>query len=249
MFKNGSSGPVAGRRGLLSLALLAALAAQAAADSPPVIATAGPAAATADKGYPTVRFDYGFVPFDRSCSRLTESEVPKEQIEELLARLESFQAYWDREGPPLLATMIAATGQPFRQREIIATMSLCDFPSMSHPLLINMRRFMDSGPQDPPRSMPMFAALVFHELLHIYVSDRLESSPLREKYKDEPGSVKSHMHLMALMKKVYLELGRQEVLEEIIAKDQKPGRPIYARSWQIVNELEGYQPFVDELKQ
>lgn len=233
------------RRVLLSLGLLVLLASLVTVGS-----MAGfepePSPTGAGSGYPKVRFDYGFVPFDRACSKATGKEIPQEQIAELESRLASFQEHWDEEGPRLLEATIAATGKPFIQQHLTAVMSLCDFPSMSHPLLLNMRRFLNSGPEDPPRSKSSFLSLVFHELLHIYVTETLEKSPLIEKYADEPGSVKSHMHLMAIMKKVYLQLGLEDELAELVAKDA--GRPIYARSWQIVNELEGYQPFVDELK-
>jgi len=247
MSKKFSDGRV-DHRVLFSLALLVLLASLVTVGSMAGFEAEESTQASKSKGYPSVKFDYHFVPFDRACSELGKTEIPVERIEELNERLGEFQKHWDQEGARLLEAMIAATGKPFKQTELVAVMSLCEFPSMSHPLLINMRRFLESGPEDPPRSMSSFLSLVFHELLHIYVDDNLENSPLSEKYAEEPGSVKSHMHLMAMMKKVYLQLGLEAELQQVINEDRKAGRPIYLRSWEIVNELEGYQPLVDELK-
>lgn len=227
------------RAGLILAAAL--LGACAAAERP----AASPASGA---GVPSVRFDYGFVPFDRTCSRLTGNEIPQARIDELASKLDLFQAHWDRDGRRLLETAVATVGKPFPDRDVTVVMTLCDIPSMSHPLLLNMRRFLDTGPEDPPLPLEQFSALVFHELLHIYVSRLLETSALDEKYADEPGSVRSHLHLMALLKHVYLALGQDDVLAAIVAKDQREGRDVYKRSWQIVNEIEGHEVFVDELR-
>jgi hypothetical protein len=69
-----------------------------------------------------------------------------------------------------------------------------------------------------------------------------------EKYKDEATMVLTHLHLMAVMKHVYLKLRRREQLQEIIAWDSAAENPIYRRGWQIVNDIEGHRAFVDELK-
>lgn len=204
--------------------------------------------ASAQTGYPEVSFDYGYVPFDRACSDLTNFEIDKAWIEELESRKHEFEAAWKATGPKLLETVIAETGKPFRQHDVMATMSLCKFPSMSHPLLLNMRRFLDSASEGEPREKHMFVALVFHELLHKYVTEHRGETAMLRKYKNEPFSVKSHIHLMALMKMAYLNLGLEKELEDIVERDRKLARPVYLRSWEIVNEIEGFQVFVDEMK-
>lgn len=230
---------------VLALALFAAVA--------PVLSETAPALDEIEpgdgggSGYPTVTFHYSFVPFDRSCTDLTGFEIEPAWIDELTERIDFFREYWGREGPRLLETLVADTGTPFRQREMIATLTLCNFRSMSHPLLLNMRRFLASATDGSPRSLSMFGALVFHELLHTYVVDNLENSPLIEKYSEEEGSVRSHLHLLALLKKTYLKLGRTEELAEIVARDTKIG-PVYARAWEIVNDVEGHEAFVNELR-
>lgn len=79
-----------------------------------------------------------------------------------------------------------------------------------------------------------------------FTRDR-EESALLKKYKAEPFSVKTHVHLMAVLKNAYLTLGYEDELQAIMALDGKIG-PVYARSWEIVNELEDYKAFVGELK-
>jgi len=59
--------------------------------------------------------------------------------------------------------------------------------------------------------------------------------------------VKNHLHLMAIMKMVYLKLDREEQLKQIIEKDHEIDNPAYGRAWQIVNDIEGHQAFVQEL--
>jgi hypothetical protein len=150
-----------------------------------------------------------------------------------------------------LTTTTAAINKPFRHKEMIATLTLCPIQSMSRPLLINVRPFLDGPTQHQPRPLFLFAALVFHELLHTYVIGARPPGPsaLLERYKSEEPVVKSHLHLMAVMKMVYLKLGREEQLQQIIAKDRDIGNPGYGRAWQIVNGMEGHDTFVHELRQ
>lgn len=207
--------------------------------------------AVAQSGYPEVAFDYSFVPFDRTCSEIAEYEIRPEWIEELESKMDTFRQTWQERGPRLLEITVEEIGKPFRQKEMQATMSLCRFPSMSLPLLLNMRRYLATATDNNPRDLHFFVALVFHELLHTYAFEILENqeaSALLEKYEAEPFSVKTHVHLMALLKNTYLKSGYEEELRAVIELDSQLG-PIYARSWEIVDELEDYRAFVDELKQ
>ncbi len=207
-------------------------------------------AALAQDIAPCVYFDYGFVPFDRACESLKGSEIDKAMVEEMSQRVGEFQEHWDVYGTPMIEMIIKEVGKPFRYRDIIATMSVCDFYSMSHPLILNMRRFLKNGPEAQPHSKQRFLALVVHELLHIYISNiGLEGLPMAEKYKDEPFSVRSHVYLMALMKMMYLKSGQVNAYQDMLDLEKEKNRPIYLRSWEIVNELEDYQAFVKELRE
>lgn len=200
-----------------------------------------------DAKYPTIRFVYSFVPFDRACSEQAAYDIKQEWVEEMEGRVGFFQEYWDREGPRLLETIISEIGKPFQQREMIATITLCNFPSMSQPLLINLRRYLATATDNNPRPMYKFIGLVTHELLHTYVNDHLVNSELLKKYEKETFSVQNHLHLMAVLKMAYLKSDCERELNEVIKLDCEIG-PIYARAWEIVNDIEGYEPFVNELK-
>ncbi len=206
------------------------------------------AAPASAQEYPRVELVYQYIPFDRTCEQWLNTRVEESWMREIEAKLPSFQEFWDKEAPFLPGTMALEIGRPFRRREMVAALTLCPVSSMSTPLLINVRRFLDGPTQGKPQPMHMFSALVFHELLHTYIPYPLPGSRLMEKYKSEPPLVLTHVHLMAVMTLVYLKLGRREQLKEIIAWDSAAENPIYRRGWQIVNDIEGHQAFVDELK-
>lgn len=200
------------------------------------------------QGYPRVELVYQYLPFDRTCEQWLHTKVEEGWMRELEAKLGSFQAFWDGEAPALLGTAVSETGMPFRRREMVAVLSLCMTTSMSTPLIVSARRFLEGPTRGKPLPAHQFSALVFHELLHGYFPYPLPGSRLMEKYKDEPTLVRTHLHLMALLKQVYLKLGRQDQLREIIARDSAAENPSYRRGWEIVNRIEGHEAFVDELK-
>src|SRR5713101_8902700 len=178
------------------------------------------AAPASAQEYPRVELVYQYIPFDRTCEQWLETRVEESWMREIEAKLPSFQEFWDKEAPFLPGTMASEIGRPFRRREMVAALTLCPVSSMSTPLLIKVRRFMDGPTQGKPQPMHMFSALVFHELLHTYVGYYASlKSGLVEKYRNEQPVVLTHLHLMAVMKHVYLKLGRQEQLREIIAWD------------------------------
>jgi hypothetical protein len=207
------------------------------------------AANASGEPYPRVPLVFGYVPFDQSCERWRNAHIEPQWYAELKTKMQAFQDSWDQEAPLLLGTTIAEIHKPFRYTEMIATLTLCPIPSMSRPLLINVRPYLDGPTAQQPRPMFLFAALVFHELLHTYVIGALGPSALLGKYKDEEPLVKAHLHLMAIMKMVYLKLDRAEHLQQIIERESANDNPGYRRAWQIVNDLEGYQAFVQELRQ
>ena len=199
--------------------------------------------------YPRVHLVYSYLPFDRSCEKWHNTKIEDAWKDELQTKLDSFQKLWDKEAPLLLGTTVAEIGKPFQHKEMIATLTLCPIPSMSIPLLLQVRRFLDGPTQNNPLAPFLFPALVFHELLHTYVGyyTQIKSALLR-KYEKEQLHVLTHLHLMAVMQGVYLRLGRKQDLAQIIAKDSASVDKAYARAWQIVSEIEGYETFIKELK-
>lgn len=196
---------------------------------------------------PVIKYRYSTV-FDRWCTATNGTDVPDSKRQQLLGKVDNIQAEWDKLGPKLLATTEKLIGKPFQRREVTATLFLCGrTPSMSMPLLVNGNWFVDGEKQIPN---DMATHIVFHELVHIYLVDHfMGETPLRKKYGAEGENflVLNHLHLMAIQKMVYLELGLEEELSRVIANDSILAKGAYKRSWEIVNEV-GHEVFVAELR-
>lgn len=195
---------------------------------------------------PVVTYRYSPV-FDRWCTGSNGTEVLGTNVQQLLDKVDAMQKQWDEIGPKILATTEELIGKPWLRSEVTATLFLCGrTPSMSLPLLINGNWFVKG---DPPLPTDMATHIVFHELLHIYLVDHFPgASPLRKKYEAEGENflVLNHLHLMAVQKLVYLELGLEEELARVIENDSKLAKDAYKRSWEIVNNL-GQEAFIAEL--
>lgn len=203
--------------------------------------------------YPEVTFKYNQV-FDSPCAEMTKQPIDAAAVTELENRLDSFREHWQKEAPQLLGSTIKLTKAPFQFRETRAALSLCSgFPSISLPLIINMRFYLKSLRGDKATSMTVFSAVVFHELLHRYVADRIatlpdKTTPLLRKYKEEPQGVQNHLHVLAIMKAVYGKLGREKDLDEVAAFDQTlRSAPAFKRTREIVDK-EGAENFISEIR-
>ena len=203
--------------------------------------------------YPEVSFGYSPI-FDVTCAELTKQSIEPAAITELNDRLDSFRESWLKEAPQLFKTTVKLTKVPFQFRETRAALSLCrGFPSMSDPLLINVRFFLAATRGKNVAPMTQFSNLVFHEILHRYVSDRIKvlpnkTTPLLTKYRDEPLPVRNHLHLYAIMNEVYRKLERQKDLDAVIAWEQTlKSAPITKRAREIVDK-EGAANLIGEIR-
>jgi hypothetical protein len=186
--------------------------------------------------------------FDRSCGGWLKTKVSTESIREAARRAPEFQALWDREGPTYLSATFAEIGLPFPYKEMQAALTVCPgIPSMSLPLMVSVTRFLPSSSTRDPDSR--FVEIVYHELMHTYTREVNAISALRKKYADEELVVLAHLHVMALEKFVLLKLGRAEELKRVGDDYQTRFGGPYKRAWVIVNEIEGHEAFVKELKQ
>lgn len=185
--------------------------------------------------------------FDAVCSQQTHYAIKPEWVAEVNARLPEFTANWRRDGERLLRATGEVVGKPFRDKEYLVALSVCSFPSMSDPLLVNVRFSLKSFTTDslPPN---VTTSIILHEILHHYLSDKTpRDSALLSKYRDEDETVKTHIHLLALMNAAYARLGQAETLMRVIEKDRALPNHSYARAWQIV-QAETYPAFVAELR-
>jgi hypothetical protein len=185
-------------------------------------------------------------PFDRECGSFMQKPVEKSAIDETANRLGELQDLWDKDGALFMETALREVGVPFPYSEMQATLTVCDLSSVSSPLIINVRGFLSSAVNQHP--LWAFPEIVFHEVMHTYVRNVYDISPLRKKYASEPPVVLNHLHEMALEKMILVKLNRTELLNWVDNRYRNLFPPVYKRAWEIVNDIEGYEAFIDELK-
>lgn len=184
----------------------------------PALFLAASATAARAPVIPAVSIEYGAM-FDFICSEKSSYKIDPRWVQELESRLPAFRHEWETEGRQLLQTATEIVGKPFARRELAVTLTLCSYPSMGQPLLVNARYAMKSFIATS-NSDQVFLSTIFHEVLHGYLDSCVSrTTPLLKKYRLESEGVRSHLHLLALQKAVYLKLGRNDVLKDVIAKD------------------------------
>ena len=203
----------------------------------------------AEAAPPAVDFSYN-ESLDGICSLVRGSAIKAAWKAELKHDLPDFEQQWATLGPKLMATTEKITGKQFTQKNITAHLTLCDIPSDSFlGVVVNMRYALASF---TPTPVPLRykISVLFHEILHKFLNDHMPTqSRLLSEHQNEGKRVKNHLHLLALEKAVYLELGLTSELKEIIDIDgQLPGGA-YKRAWEIVNQTDGeYLKYVDEIR-
>lgn len=191
-----------------------------------------------------------YSPFlDGVCSVLKGYEIKDVWKAELSDKQAQLQSAWETYGGKLLSATESTVGKPFQRASVTVHLTLCNTRSRAFPVIVNMRYAL-SGFTAAPVPVSVKAGTLFHELLHPYVRrNRPEKSELLERYPEEPSEVKAHLHLLALVKAVYLKLAMREKLAALIQADDRLPGGHYKRAWEIVNATPGYYlAFVDELK-
>ncbi|HXT17460.1 MAG TPA: hypothetical protein VN706_17600 [Gemmatimonadaceae bacterium] len=161
---------------------------------------------------PNVTFDYS--PIDQSFFALAKLPPDSARIAATMRHLPAWRDSWSRQGPELFRATVIITHSAFKFSEAKAALISCPgYPSTSFPLMINVRLLFDSAGVPVARDTARFASYLFHETLHRYISDIIESrpdstTPLLRKYAREHPPVLAHLHLYALMDTVYRQLRR-----------------------------------------
>ena len=198
---------------------------------------------------PTVTISYS-PSLDTTCALVRGYEIKKEWKEELAQNIKRFGGMWAELGPKLLSTIEKITGRPFSGKTIAAHLTLCDLPSQAlFGISINMRYALSSFTKSPV-PMRYKIGVLYHEILHGFVDDHpLGQSPLLAQHQGEAPRVREHLHLLALQKAVYLDLGMKDELTEVIEIDSQLPGGFYKRAWQVVNQRQDdYLKYVEELK-
>ena len=127
-----------------------------------------------------------------------------------------------------------------------AALTVCPVASMSLPLIINVRGFLVSAGNPTPDWF--FPLLVFHELMHTYTRPVNTSSTLRKKHSFESVVTLNHLHVLALEKLVLTKLRKVDDLQWLDRRYRTASPAAYKRAWEIVNDVEGVEAFLSELK-
>ena len=200
----------------------------------------------AENSLPTVQLKYAYL-FDPVCASKNSYQIDPKLIKELNNQIPVWQNSWNQEGSLLLKTAMKIIGKPFPQNHYTVPLSICNFPSMSEPLMVNVRYSLSSFTQNPI-DINVTISTIEHEILHTYIDSFFpKNTPLLNKYHNESQTVLNHLHLFALQKATYLLLGQDKILKDVIAKDSNLPNSEYKRAWEIINK-EGYVQFINELK-
>lgn len=185
--------------------------------------------------------------FDEVCTIKNSYPLRQEWKDELLVRLVQWRSLFDREGMRLLEEAIGIVGQPLPDRSFRVSLSLCSFPSISTPLIVNARYTLRSFSVEPITDDVLIGTIV-HEILHNYLDYfQFESSSIIRKHPEASKSLVNHIYLFALLKASYLKLGWDSKLSEVVKKDCSLPNGDYKTAWKIVNNGE-YMKIIDELK-
>jgi hypothetical protein len=206
---------------------------------------------------PSVEISYAYL-FDEICAQNSKYKIEPVWIAEVKTRLPEIQAAWASDGPTLLRTTEEVVGKKFTQQHLHVALTVCNYPSLGDPLLVNMRYSLKSF-TDQPLPLDVTLSNIYHEILHNYLGGSAgpylgdipgkipNDSKLMLKYRGEDYTVKGHLHLLALEKAVYLKLGRGDSLQRSINTAKSLPNKSYARAWDIVDQGD-YASFVQELQ-
>jgi hypothetical protein len=113
-------------------------------------------------------------------------------------------------------------------------------------LIINVRAFLVGARNPAPEWF--LSLLVFHELMHTYTRPVNTTSTLRKKHPSESAVTLNHLHVLALEKFVLTKMGKVEELKWLDQQYRTASPPAYKRAWEIVNDVEGVDRLLNELK-
>lgn len=163
-----------------------------------------------------------------------------------------FEATWQKDGPMFFGEVFDTFHHGFleEQKTAIVFLGATIGYGNKHALMLGLAFLFNNDRWDNAISREdYFSWLLFHELLHVWTEEHVGyQSPLLENYCNEDQETLEHIHLMAIQKMVYLKLNRLDLLEFSDQWYRKYPNG-YRRSWEIVNDIEGYELVIDDIKQ
>ncbi len=206
-----------------------------------------------EPSFPKISMVYGY-DFDDWCpTSLKLGVVHLKEVAQLKADLANFEKAWDEVGPELLKTSAEVVGTNYQFHEARATLVLCYFPSLSDPLMVNMRAFVAETAGDSVSSKVAFSGTLFEVVLERYIDDilkarHLDATPLLYKYRNEPSSVRDNLLADAVAKLVYERLGRLKDLKEVEELESHLVSAARLNRAREIEDKEGAENFVRELR-
>jgi hypothetical protein len=204
--------------------------------------------------YPEITFKYDWRSYvmDLVGSFYFSCPVTEDSNKQLNMQLPGLIAAWERDAPILFEGVFSTFKRGIKDKSRTAIINLSHGSSYgSHRFLIfGLRWWVDFEPwQCSVSREAAFSALVFHELLHIWVDENVDKncSRILVKYCNEDFDVLDHLHLMAIQKMVYININRLDLLEYISDSYESRQGPIYRRAWEIVNNIEGYEALLQDI--
>jgi hypothetical protein len=104
--------------------------------------------------------------FDDVCGKKLNYNINSSWRNELINRMPSWKNLWDSEGFFLLKTSIQIVERNYPQADYKTAISLCSFPSMSAPLIVNGRYVLNNFTKNPITD-DVFISTIFHEICTI----------------------------------------------------------------------------------
>ena len=205
-----------------------------------------------EHSHPIVTIEYSEL-FDRAHAQAAKEPATEEAMQELKRRLPELRSAWESGGPVRLQETIKVVGKPLLFRETVATVIASRLPSMSSPLIINGRPYLNATAKEGAMPTTVFVQVVFHEVLHRYVRDLIAArpdaaTPLLEKYSDETAHVRNHLHVAAIEILVARRLQRDDEYREYLKLEASLATAAgLARAKEIV-QREGPEQFIDDLR-
>lgn len=206
--------------------------------------------------YPKLFFSYSSL-YDSTLCPPDANPVNPTWALEAQTRKGEFSKIWYTEASKIFRQFFNDFEKGFHRKEYTVTLSACNASwSYSNPLVIRLLPFLKSFVASTP-NFPLFpdcgfASQIFHELLHVWLGEHFDfsRSSLYARYQEagESSTVLAHLHLMALQKLIYSELGRKDLLSFIDWNYSNMKDPAYPRAWEIVNRSNDYKAFVAEIR-
>ena len=182
---------------------------------------------------PKIVIKYGNLidPFFKEYVKVQYPDYVFKTIDEVKSKVELFKEEWQKHENIFIESIYQKTGLEFKRNHIDCFIVSATPRDMSAPLIIRSRY-----------SPPEFIDALYHELLHIFLSDnKTKLSPLGV---NESLTTKNHINTFALLKYLYLDVfNDNERLEKVIKLTANLKNVDYDKAWSIVNNSD-YQDII-----